>query len=77
MSEEDVSVALLQPWFSVDNDSQGTAPDGFLGQEHPHPRSYGILPRNLRKYAREEKKLRLEKAIPKFTALPPLRFPPD
>jgi dihydroorotase/N-acyl-D-amino-acid deacylase len=58
----------------VDNDSQGTAPDGLLGQEHPHPRAYGTFPRILRKYVREEKKLRLEDAIRKFSALPALRM---
>jgi len=74
MSEPDVTLALLQPWVSVDNDSQGTAPDGLLGKEHPHPRAYGTFPRVLRKYVREEKKLRLEEAIRKFTALPAQRM---
>jgi N-acyl-D-amino-acid deacylase len=70
MSEPDVSLALAQPWVSICNDSQGTAPDGLLGKEHPHPRAYGTFPRILRKYVREEKKLPLEEAIRKFTALP-------
>jgi dihydroorotase/N-acyl-D-amino-acid deacylase len=74
MSEPDVSMALLQPWVSVDNDSQGTATGGLLGKEHPHPRAYGTFPRILRKYVREEKKLRLEEAIRKFTALPAQRM---
>jgi N-acyl-D-amino-acid deacylase len=74
MSEPDVALALQQPWVSVDNDSQGTAPDGLLGQEHPHPRAYGTFPRILRKYVREEKKLRLEDAIRKFSALPAERM---
>jgi dihydroorotase/N-acyl-D-amino-acid deacylase len=74
MSEPDVALALMQPWVSVDNDSQGTAPDGLLGKEHPHPRAYGTFPRILRKYVREEKKLRLEEAIRKFTALPAQRM---
>jgi N-acyl-D-amino-acid deacylase len=74
MSEPDVVLALLQPWTSVDNDSQGTAPDGLLGREHPHPRAYGTFPRILRKYVREEKTLRLEEAIRKFTALPAQRM---
>jgi dihydroorotase/N-acyl-D-amino-acid deacylase len=59
---------------SVDNDSQGTAPDGILGKEHPHPRAYGTFPRILRKYVREEHKLTLEDAIRKFTALPAQRM---
>ena len=70
MSEPDVVLALKQPWVSIDNDSQGTAPDGLLGQEHPHPRAYGTFPRILRKYVREEHALTLEDAIRKFTSLP-------
>ena len=70
MSEADVALALVQPWTAVDNDSQGTSPDGLLGKEHPHPRAYGTFPRILRKYVREEKLLSLEEAIRKFTALP-------
>lgn len=74
MSEPDVSLALQQPWVSVDNDSSGTSPQGILGQEHPHPRAYGTFPRILRKYVREEHKLTLEDAIRKFTALPAQRM---
>jgi dihydroorotase/N-acyl-D-amino-acid deacylase len=70
MSEPDILLALEQPWTSVDNDSQGTAPEGLLGQEHPHPRAYGTFPRVLRKYVREDHALRLEDAIRKFSALP-------
>ena len=69
MSEPDVLLALEQPWVSVCNDSQGTAPDGLLGREHPHPRAYGTFPHILRKYVREDGKLRLEEAIRKFSAL--------
>jgi N-acyl-D-aspartate/D-glutamate deacylase len=74
MSEADVTLALEQPWVSVCNDSQGTAPDGLLGKEHPHPRAYGTFPRILRRYVREEHKLTLEDAIRKFSALPAARM---
>jgi N-acyl-D-amino-acid deacylase len=74
MSEPDVELALKQPWVSVDNDSQGTSPEGLLGQEHPHPRAYGTFPRILRKYVREEHVLTLPDAIRKFTALPAQRM---
>ncbi len=74
MSESDVVLALQQPWVAVDNDSSGTSPEGVLGEEHPHPRAYGTFPRILRKYVREEKKLTLEDAIRKFTALPAQRM---
>jgi dihydroorotase/N-acyl-D-amino-acid deacylase len=73
MSEPDVELALKQPWVSVNNDSQGTAPTGLLGEEHPHPRAYGTFPRILRKYVREQHALTLEDAIRKFTALPAQR----
>jgi dihydroorotase/N-acyl-D-amino-acid deacylase len=74
MDEPDVTLALQQPWVSINNDSQGTAPDGILGQDHPHPRAYGTFPRILRKYVREEKRLTLEDAIRKFSSLPAQRM---
>jgi dihydroorotase/N-acyl-D-amino-acid deacylase len=74
MSEPDVVLALRQPWVSIDNDSQGTSPEGLLGQEHPHPRAYGTFPRILRKYVREEHVLTLPDAIRKFSALPAQRL---
>jgi dihydroorotase/N-acyl-D-amino-acid deacylase len=74
MSEPDVVLALKQPWVSIDNDSQGTSPEGLLGKEHPHPRAYGTFPRILRKYVREEHALTLEDAIRKFSALPAQRL---
>ena len=74
MAEPDVTLALKQPWVSINNDSQGTAPDGILGQDHPHPRAYGTFPRILRKYVREETQLTLEDAVRKFTALPAQRM---
>jgi N-acyl-D-amino-acid deacylase len=74
MSEPDIVLALQQPWVAFDNDSSGTSPEGILGQEHPHPRAYGTFPRILRKYVREEKRLTLEDAIRKFSALPAQRM---
>jgi len=74
MTEPDVALALVQPWVSIDNDSEGTSTEGRLGKEHPHPRAYGTFPRILRKYVREEKKLRLEEAIRKFTSQPAQRM---
>src|SRR3954468_10388398 len=74
MDERDVRLALEQPWVSINNDSEGTAPDGILGQEHPHPRAYGTFPRILKKYVREEKRLSLEDAIRKFSSLPAQRM---
>jgi N-acyl-D-amino-acid deacylase len=74
MSQPDVTLALQQPWVAIDNDSEGTSPEGLLGQAHPHPRAYGTFPRILAKYVREEKLLTLEDAIRKFSALPAQRM---
>ena len=74
MSQPDVTLALQQPWVAIDNDSEGTSPEGMLGQAHPHPRAYGTFPRILAKYVREEKVLTLEDAIRKFSALPAQRM---
>ncbi len=69
MQESDVELALKQPWVSIDNDSEGTSPEGLLGQDHPHPRAYGTFPRILHKYVREQNLLTLPDAIRKFTSL--------
>jgi dihydroorotase/N-acyl-D-amino-acid deacylase len=74
MDEPDIVLALQQPWVSIDNDYEGTSPDGPLRKDYAHPRAYGTFPRILRKYVREEKKLTLEEAIRKFSALPAQRM---
>jgi len=74
MSEPDIELAAVQPWVSFCNDSSGTTPEGLLGKEFPHPRAYGTFPRVLRKYVREERRMRLEEAIRKFTSLPASRL---
>jgi len=74
MNEQDVKLAMRQPWVSVDNDASGVSPDGILGESKTHPRAYGTFPRILGKYVREEKNLTLADAIRKFTALPAQRM---
>jgi N-acyl-D-amino-acid deacylase len=74
MSEPDIELAAVQPWVSFCNDSGGTSPEGLLGKEFPHPRAYGTFPRVLRKYVREERRMRLEEAIRKFSSLPASRL---
>jgi N-acyl-D-amino-acid deacylase len=74
MEEHDVALALQQPWVAIDNDSEGAAPTGILGEEHPHPRAYGTFPRILRKYVHEEHLLTLQDAVRKFTSLPAQRL---
>ena len=74
MDEGDAELALKQPWISIDNDYQGTSPEGLLGRDHPHPRAYGTFPRILAKFVRDEKLLTLPDAIRKFSALPAQRM---
>jgi N-acyl-D-amino-acid deacylase len=69
MNEEDVKIALSQPWTSFNTDYNGVATDGPLSTGKPHPRAYGAFPRILGKYVREEKLIPLEEAIRKMTSL--------
>jgi len=69
MQENDVRLAMQQPWVSVGTDYGAVAPDGLLGESKSHPRAYGSFTRILGKYVREEHVLRLEDAIRKFTSL--------
>jgi dihydroorotase/N-acyl-D-amino-acid deacylase len=73
MSEDDVRLAMQQPWVSVDNDYGAINPAGPLGDSKSHPRAYGSFPRILSKYVREQHVLGLENAIRKFTSLPAQR----
>jgi len=74
MNEDDVKLAMRQPWVSVNNDASGVNPEGPLGESKTHPRAYGTFPRILGKYVREEKSLTLANAIRKFTSLPAQRM---
>lgn len=73
MSEDDVKLAMRQPWVSVGTDYGEVSPTGPLSESKSHPRAYGSFARILGKYVREEHNLRLEDAIRKFTSLPAQR----
>lgn len=70
MSEDDLRLALKQPWVSIITDSEGLSPEGILAETRPHPRAYGSFPRVLGKYVREERLLNWEEAIRRMTSLP-------
>jgi dihydroorotase/N-acyl-D-amino-acid deacylase len=73
MNEDDVRLAMKQPWVSIGTDYGEQNPTGPLGESKSHPRAYGSFARILGKYVREEKLLTLPEAIRKFTSLPAQR----
>ena len=75
MSEDDVQLALRQPWVAVDTDYGARATDGpWLGKGSAHPRAFGTMARVLGRYVRELKLLGLEEAVRKLTSLPARRL---
>jgi N-acyl-D-aspartate/D-glutamate deacylase len=73
MSEEDVRMAMAQPWTAFNTDSPASATDGPLNIARPHPRAYGSFTRALGKYVREERLIPLEEAVRKMTSFPAQR----
>ena len=70
MNEDEVRLAMKQPWVSVGTDHPEVSPTGPLSEGKAHPRGYGSFARILGKYVRDEHVLTLEDAIRKFTSLP-------
>lgn len=68
-TEEDMNLALVQPWCSIGSDGSALAVEGPLRRGNPHPRNFGTFPRVLGVYVREQKLLRLEDAVRKMTSL--------
>ena len=68
-TEEDMNLALRQPWCSVGSDGSALAIEGPLRRGHPHPRNFGTFPRVLGVYVRERHLLTLEDAVRKMTSL--------
>jgi N-acyl-D-amino-acid deacylase len=69
MSEDDVKVAMKQPWVSVGSDHPAFGTTGPFAGIPAHPRGFGSFPRILGKYVRDEKVLGLEDAVRKMTSL--------
>ncbi len=70
MSEDDVKLAMRQPWVAIGSDGSALAVEGPLRAGVPHPRNFGTFPRVLGKYVRDEKVISLEEAVRKMTSLP-------
>ena len=70
ISPDNVKVKLRHPAIMIGTDSFGFAATGPMHQGVPHPRNYGVYPRLLGRYVREERVLSLEEAVWKSTGFP-------
>ena len=68
MSEDDLRLAMRQPWVSVGQDAGATTPAAD-GNGRGHPRGFGTFPRILGHYVRTEGVLSLEEAVRRMTSL--------
>jgi dihydroorotase/N-acyl-D-amino-acid deacylase len=73
MSEDDLVLALRQPWVMIGGDAGIRALDGPLSTDQPHPRAFGTFPRVLCRYSRQMGVFPLEEAVRKMTSLPATR----
>lgn len=69
IDEDDLKLAMRQPWVSIGSDGSALATSGPLRSGVPHPRSFGTFPRVLGKYVREEQVISLEEAVRKMSGL--------
>lgn len=68
-TEEDMNLAMKQPWCSIGSDGSSLATEGPLRTGNPHPRNFGTFPRVLGVYARDRGIITLEDAVYKMTGL--------
>jgi N-acyl-D-amino-acid deacylase len=73
LREEDLQLAMRQPWTAVGSDSGAVV--GTMKNVGAHPRAYGTFPRILGHYVRDVKLFPLEEAVRKMTSLPASRVP--
>jgi dihydroorotase/N-acyl-D-amino-acid deacylase len=69
IDENDLKLAMKQPWVSIGSDGSALATSGPLRNGVPHPRNFGTFPRVLGKYVREEQVIPLEQAVHKMSGL--------
>jgi len=74
MSDDDVKLALAQPWAAFCTDAPGQAIDGPFAGEKIHPRSFGGAARLLGYWARQQRVFTIEEAVRHMTSLPARRM---
>ena len=74
MKEENLRKIYAHPLSMPASDGSVYSPEGPLGKELPHPRSYGTFPRFFEKFVREDKVVDMATAVWKCTGLPASRI---
>src|SRR3954468_5744316 len=70
MSEANVAREVQLPWMSFGSDASSQAPEGVFLKSSTHPRAYGNFARLLGEYVREQKRVPLQEAVRRLSALP-------
>src|SRR4029450_7539997 len=73
MQEDDVVTAMKHPLISFDTDSGAQAEDGKLSESKSHPRAWGVFPRVLGHFVRDQHVLPMEEAVRKMTSQAAIR----
>ncbi|KAF1017090.1 MAG: N-acyl-D-glutamate deacylase [Stenotrophomonas maltophilia] len=75
ISEQDIELALREPWVSIGSDAAAAVTFGEMDALGlPHPRAYGTFPRILAEYVKRRHVLTLEDAVRKMTGWPAQRM---
>ncbi|MFL6857284.1 MAG: amidohydrolase family protein [Allosphingosinicella sp.] len=70
MSDANVAREVQLPWMSFGSDASSQAPEGVFLKSSTHPRAYGNFARLLGEYVREQKRVPLQEAVRRLSALP-------
>jgi N-acyl-D-amino-acid deacylase len=70
MSEDNVRREVQLPWMSFGSDASSQANEGVFMKSSTHPRAYGNFARLLSQYVREERRVTLQEAVRRLSALP-------
>jgi N-acyl-D-amino-acid deacylase len=73
MCEANMLRILSEPWIMPGSDASLRAPWGVLGEDHPHPRAYGTMPRFI-SLLTGKLGLSIEETIRRMTSLPASAF---
>lgn len=73
MCEANMLRILSEPWIMPGSDASLRAPWGVLGEDHPHPRAYGTMPRFI-SVLTGKLGLSIEETVRRMTSLPASAF---